>query len=113
MPAPIIGSIKAESAAAKAGFQEGDRIVAFNGVENPTWRRIQLDAAIYPEQPVPVTVERNGKRVQLEIVPRKETIMGGQDVGILDIEPDLGAMPVIVGRVEPNTPAAFACSMPA
>src|SRR5687767_2604926 len=54
MPAPIIGSVKAESSAAKAGFQAGDRIVAFNGVENPTWRRIQLDAAIYPEKAVPV-----------------------------------------------------------
>lgn len=112
MPAPVIGQVKSDSQAARAGFQEGDRIVAFNNVENPTWRRIQLDAAIYPEQSVPVTVERNGQRVQLEIVPRKETIMGGQDVGILDIEPDLGAMPVIVGRVEPNTPAAEAGLQP-
>lgn len=105
MPAPIIGAVKAESAAAQAGFQEGDRIVAFNGVENPTWRRIQLDAAIHPEKPLPVIVERNGQRMQMEIVPKKQTVMGGQEVGVLDFEPDLGAMPVIVGNVEPNTPA--------
>ena len=81
MPAPVIGAIKADSSAAAAGFQTGDRIVVFNGAENPTWRQIQLDAAIYPEKPVPVVVERNGQRVGLEIVPRKETIMGGQRIG--------------------------------
>lgn len=105
MPAPIIGVVKAGSSAEQAGFQPGDRIVAFNNVENPTWRRIQLDAAISPEKPVPVTVERNGQRIQTEIVPRKEMVSGGQEIGILDIEPDMGAAPVIVGTVEPNTPA--------
>ena len=38
--------------------------------------------------------------------------MGGQEVGILDIEPDLGAMPVIVGKVETNTPAEEAGLQP-
>ncbi|HSK72239.1 MAG TPA: RIP metalloprotease RseP, partial [Pyrinomonadaceae bacterium] len=105
MPAPIIGVVKAGSSAEQAGFKPGDRIVAFNNVESPTWRRIQLDAAISPEKPVPVTVERSGQFIQTEIVPRKEMISGGQEVGILDIEPDMGASPVIVGTVEPNTPA--------
>ncbi len=105
MPAPIIGVVKAGSEAEKQGFKENDRIVSFNGVENPTWRRIQMDAAINPEKSLPVTVERKGQKVQFEVSPKRETVLGGQEVGVLEIEPDLGAMPVMVGSVEPNTPA--------
>src|SRR3954465_4486053 len=38
MPAPIVGKVVADGPAAQAGLQVGDRIVSFDGVENPTWR---------------------------------------------------------------------------
>lgn len=105
MPAPIIGAVKADGAAAKSGVQVGDKIVAFNGKENPTWRQITLDAAVMPERPIPATVERGGQRVSIEITPTKEKVFGGQEVGILEAEPDSGVMPVVIGEVQPNTPA--------
>ncbi|MEP6903441.1 MAG: site-2 protease family protein, partial [Actinomycetota bacterium] len=69
MPAPVVGVIKASGAAEQAGLKIGDRIVNFGGVENPTWERIEHDALVSPEQPIPVTIERAGQKVQLTIKP--------------------------------------------
>ncbi|GIU82363.1 MAG: RIP metalloprotease RseP [Acidobacteria bacterium] len=104
-PAPIIGFVKPGGEAEKAGLKPGDRIVKFDGIENPTWRRIERDALLMPEKPIPITVEREGSRVDLFITPVK-VVENGQAFGILDFEPDLGAEPVVVGRLEPSMPAA-------
>lgn len=108
MPAPIVMSVTQDGAAAKAGIQKGDRIVSFDGTENPTWDRISNDTLISPDQPIPIIVERNGQRLPLTIKPTKRTDDRGNQMGSLDLEPDSGAKPVIVGAVEPGTPAAEA-----
>src|SRR5437773_6471825 len=38
----VIGHITTDSAAAKAGLREGDRIVAIDGVKNPDWETISI-----------------------------------------------------------------------
>jgi len=108
VPAPIIGSVRPDGAAAHAGIQPGDRIVAFNGVENPTWRRITIEAGINPDRPVPVTIERGDKLMQVELTPRKEEVFAGQSAGLVDAEPDWGVVPVVVGQVTPNSGASDA-----
>lgn len=105
MPAPIIGKIKAEGPAALAGVQAGDRIIAFNGIENPTWRNIEVESSVNPERTLPLMIERNGQRISLQVTPRREKLFAGTYVGTLDAEPDMGAQPVIVGEVSENTPA--------
>src|SRR5215203_3354058 len=40
MPSPVVASVKQGGAAEKAGIHVGDRIVGFDGKENPTWQRI-------------------------------------------------------------------------
>lgn len=104
-PAPVIGSIKPGGAAEKATLKVGDRIVAFEGVENPTLRRISSDALLIPEKEVPITVERDGQRVTLMIKPTKVT-ESGQSAGVLDFEADIGTEPVVVGSFQPGMPAA-------
>ncbi len=107
MPTPIAQTIDNNGAAAKAGIQIGDRIVSFNGIDNPTWRQIEVDALLRPEQTVPMVVERSGQRVPINITLSKFMI-SGQGAGSLDLEPDTGAKPVVVGTVEANTPASEA-----
>lgn len=108
VPAPVIASVRADGAGAKAGLQVGDRIVSFNGVENPTWRNITVEAGINPDRELSMVVERNNQRVLLQITPRKEEVFAGQNAGLIDAEADQGVVPVMVGEVAPNTPAAEA-----
>jgi regulator of sigma E protease len=105
MPAPIVMSVSADGAGAKAGIKPGDRIVSFDGKENPTWPRIENDALISPNQSLAIIVERNGERLPLTITPSARRDDRGNTLGTLDFEPDSGAKPVIVGTVESNTPA--------
>jgi len=104
-PAPIVGFVKPDGAAAKAGIEVGDRIVSFDGIENPSWNRIQDDALLIPEKETPVIVERGGHRTALTIAPTKVT-ENGQSGGFLDMAPDAGTEPVVVGSIDPSMPAA-------
>jgi len=103
-PAPIIGHVKPGGAADNAGIKAGDRIVNFDGVENPSWDRIADDALLLPDKEVPIVVERASQRVALKITPTKITVKG-QSGGLLDMDADPGAEPVVVGAVDRDTPA--------
>lgn len=108
MPAPIVMNVTKGGAAETAGIQPNDRIVTFDGVENPTWERIRNDASLVPGQSLAIMVERSGQRIPLTIKPREFKDDGGHVLGSLDFEPDTGASPVIIGSVEPGTPASEA-----
>src|SRR6476660_6430408 len=43
-PSPVVYYVEPRGAAEKAGFKQGDRIISFNGTENPTWDAILGDA---------------------------------------------------------------------
>jgi regulator of sigma E protease len=111
VPAPVVSSIARNGAAETAGLQRGDRIVSFNGIENPKWDTIRGEALLSPGQPLPVVVERNGQRVPLTITPIAY-VEEGETMGVLDFLPDYGSVPVIVREVESETPAAEAGLQP-
>ncbi|MEP6848981.1 MAG: RIP metalloprotease RseP [Acidobacteriota bacterium] len=103
-PSPVINYVRPGGAADTAGIKPGDRIVGFDSVENPSWERVADDALLIPEKPVTITVERSGQRVPLTISPTKVT-KDGQSGGFLDMDPDPGTEPVVVGAVDHDTPA--------
>ena len=74
----------------------------------PTGTRSEWTRRFRLKKPLPLIIERKGQKIEKEIVPRKVLISGGQEIGELDIQPDMGAMPTVVSAVEPNTPAAEA-----
>ncbi len=104
-PAPIVGFVKVDGAADKAGIKVGDRIVNFDGIENPSWNRIEDGALLVPDKQVPIAVEREGHRISLNISPSKVT-ENGQSGGFLDMAPDAGTEPVVVGAIDSEMPAA-------
>ena len=106
-PAPVVTSIASGGASEAAGLQRGDRIVAFNGTDHPKWDTIRGDALLSPGQPLPVVVERNGQRVQLQITPVPRT-EDGETAGFLDFLPDYGDVPVVLREVTADSPASEA-----
>ena len=96
----VIEGVKHDSPAARAGLQQGDRIVKVDGIENPTWEQLQPRVWLSPNQPLTVTVQRGDQSFQKTIVPQPVT---SSEVGSAGWFPE---DPVTVDRVEPDTPAA-------
>jgi regulator of sigma E protease len=65
----VIGHISKDSAAAKAGLQEGDRIVALEGVKNPDWETIAIKEISSAYRTMHLTVERNGSQFEVGVTP--------------------------------------------
>ncbi len=88
--------VEPASAAAEAGLQAGDRIVALGGESINGWTQVYdlINSAV--GQPLPLTVERNGKLENLEITPAP---VYRYDAGLRS-----GAPPVVL-EVVPLTPA--------
>ena len=106
-PAPVVYYINTGGAAQQAGLQQGDRVVAFNGTQNPSWETMSGDALLSPGKPIPIIVDRNGQQVALTITPRAHT-ENNETAGFLDFLPDYGGLPVMVGDVGVGSPAEAA-----
>jgi regulator of sigma E protease len=100
--------VTANSPAAQAGIQAGDRITRFESVTNPTWEQISLRSAINLGQTVPVTVERGGKSIDLTLSVRNPKNSDDFDLESLGLVPRVQSTPLTVMLVEPGMPAANA-----
>lgn len=104
---PTIGRVAAESAAARAGLLPGDRILATNGRENPTWRDIELEVMLRPNEPIALRVDRQGQMVDLTLTPSSRQV-GNEQVGDSGIEPYIALENIRVLGVREGMPAAVA-----
>jgi regulator of sigma E protease len=68
----VVGVVLPDSAAARAGIQEGDRITGLDGLQYPAWEDIALKVLGNPGQPLRVTFERNGVEKQATLVPEMD-----------------------------------------
>ncbi|MCC6536880.1 MAG: RIP metalloprotease RseP [Bryobacterales bacterium] len=96
----MVGKVMPDSPAARAGIKEGDRVVAFAGMENPTWADVMGKVLGYPEQKLPVTVLRGQERVELTLIPDRNKSDGLGSVGMWE------HTEIQVSEVEPNMDAA-------
>ena len=69
---PVIGEVESGFPAAEAGIQAGDEIVRMDGHKIHLWREITLHNTIHPGETVEVVYERDGKRHEVTVKPKKD-----------------------------------------
>jgi regulator of sigma E protease len=98
----VVGAFADNSAGQKAGVQLGDRIVAIDGKPVDTWEQFSLVIVGKAKRQVSLSVVRDGKPVQITVVPDAR---GKYELG------DIGVQPLVhpqVAEVNPGQPAAEA-----
>jgi regulator of sigma E protease len=65
----VLGMVLPNSAAAKAGLKEGDRIIGVNGKMNPSWEDILLEEIASANQPMRIVYVRNGETLETSVTP--------------------------------------------
>ncbi len=71
---PVVGEVSEDSAASEAGIFPGDRIVSIGGEPVSSWPMIGQLVQTHgvDGEPLPVTIDRDGVLVEIEVLPRKE-----------------------------------------
>jgi regulator of sigma E protease len=96
---PVIGSVDPESAEAKLGIKEGDRIVAVDGKPVKSWQDITFRTATAAATELDVEIERDGQRKNYRLATKTSA-----DIGLkwLNLEPREHP---VVGMVQSGMPA--------
>jgi len=100
----VVGWVLDNSAAAKAGIEQGDRIVRIDGTQNPTWEDVALKVMISPKQPIDIAIQRGNEILEKSVKPELQG-SGFDQYGSMGWEPE--EVPAVT-EVMPNMPAAKA-----
>jgi regulator of sigma E protease len=98
----IVGVVERDSPAEQAGIKSGDQVVAIDGKSTPNWQDIQTRVLTSAGRTIPVTVQRQGQRVETSVTPIRK---GSEEAGFIGMGP---LIRTIVGAVNPGSPAAMA-----
>lgn len=94
----VVASVEPGTTAAQAGLQPFDRIIAVDGVQNPTWEQVEMRAAVSEDHPLPLTIERAGRIVHATVVPTSAQ-QAAFGMGVIP------QMPVVFIAITPGSPA--------
>jgi regulator of sigma E protease len=86
--APVIGKLLPDGAAARAGFQPGDRLIAANGEAVENWQNWVQVVRQHPAKALRIEFERQGQRGALTVVP-DAVDEAGQRVGKIGAGPQV------------------------
>jgi regulator of sigma E protease len=97
---PVVGAVKMNSAAERAGIVPGDRILSVAGDDVPTWKDMAIAISMKANRSVAVTLNREGRTMSFDVMPSAE---GRYEIGDLGVLPDVSP---IAQKVDPKDPAA-------
>lgn len=99
---PVITTVAANSSAAKAGIEPGDRIIQIGSQKNPNWEDVENASVLNANHPLAVVVQRGRQTLHLTVVPALDPEQGIGEAG-WNADPDIE-----LGQVDPSSPAAKA-----
>jgi regulator of sigma E protease len=105
VPSTTVEWITPGSAAAAAGFQPGDVITRFENAGNPDWEKIYERSKLNANQTVPVTVDRAGATLNLNLTVPASAKNDDFDVSSAGLQPQYMPGPIGVQEVASGTPA--------
>jgi len=100
--AVVIGSFAEKSVGEKAGLRAGDRLLSVDGKPVDTWDQFTMAIVPKAKRDVTLSIVRDGKPLQIVVVP---DALGKYEMG------DIGILPVMhptAADISPNQPAAEA-----
>jgi membrane-associated protease RseP (regulator of RpoE activity) len=107
---PVVSQIVEDSPAARSDFRLGDRIVAVDGHPVKDWDEIPEYVRPRGEQRLVFTVERDGRRLDIPLVPQERKVEGGRTVGFVGLGPQeylrTRSLPEALGGAAIDTPRA-------
>lgn len=107
MQQPVIGFVNKGSAAEKAGLMPGDKILTFDDLNKPTWDDLRLEIQVRPDEPMPMTVDRNGQIMNLTLTPAARQIERNK-IGEAGFQSLIPIKEIGVTSAESGKPAAMA-----
>jgi regulator of sigma E protease len=81
----VVGGFLPNSVAQAAGIQVGDRLVSVDDKDVPTWRQFDIAIATRANRPVRLVIEREGKRIERQVVPASMDRYDTGAIGVLRI----------------------------
>jgi membrane-associated protease RseP (regulator of RpoE activity) len=87
---PVINTVSPNSAAAAAGFQKGDEIVAINGDRNTDWQGQLNKIRNSKGRDLTFTINRGGSEIEITAAPRMTNIDDGTSRYVLGIVNEFG-----------------------
>lgn len=105
----VIDYIVPNSVAAQAGLQQGDRILRFESVENPSWDRVMERSVLNLNHSVPIVVQQqDGTQRETSLFLKSPANPDDFSLGDIGLTPEIQKTPLKVAMVEAGTPGAKA-----
>jgi len=102
---PRVDDVRPDSAAAEAGLQTGDLILAIDGVEIETFSQLQRIVTVSADIPLEMQVERGSQILDLTVTPRRQELRDRfgnvQNVGLLGVSRSASPDDVVVRSFGP------------
>ncbi|MHA3052640.1 RIP metalloprotease RseP [Acinetobacter sp. ANC 4640] len=83
---PVIDQLVPDGAASRQGMQKSDKIIAIDGVKTPDWFDVVDIVQKSPEKLLKIDVERQGKVLQLQVMPQGKRDNMGNVTGMLGVQ---------------------------
>ncbi len=105
----VIDYIVANSMAAKAGLQHGDRILRFDSVANPSWDQVLERSVLNLNHTVPIVVQQeDGAQKETSLFLKSPSNPDDFSLGDVGLTPEIQKTPLKVAMVEADMPGAKA-----